>query len=94
MNHQDKSGCRTALIRASEDGHAKIVQMLLKHKNIDVNQQDNNGNTALIWAVARDQEEIVAILLQDERINKDLQNNEGQSALVIALIVRESKRQS
>jgi ankyrin repeat protein len=68
--------------------------MLLKHKNIDVNLQDKDGNTALNWACARDQEEIVAILLQDERINIDLQNNEGQSALVIALIVRESKRQS
>jgi hypothetical protein len=47
---------------ASERGHKEIVQMLLQDKNINVNQQDENGQTALMRASEKGHEEIVQML--------------------------------
>jgi ankyrin repeat protein len=47
VNRPDKQG-NTALIRASSQGHKRIVVQLLKHGKVDVNHQNIHGNTALM----------------------------------------------
>jgi ankyrin repeat protein len=41
-----------------------IVQLLLDHKDIDVNQQNKFGTTALNWASDKGHTEIVKLLLE------------------------------
>jgi len=62
-NIQDKYYGRTALIWASERGHAGIVKELLEHE-ADPNIQNKDGNTSLILASENDHTDIVKVLLQ------------------------------
>ena len=55
-------------MRASEEGHKEIVQMLLQEENTQINQQDEDGRTALWWASQKGHKEIVQMLLQDKNI--------------------------
>jgi len=53
--HACKHACKikisiTALMEATQEGHQEIVQMLLKIKRINVNQQKKDGKTALMLA--------------------------------------------
>lgn len=50
-----------AIIAASYNGHAKVVELLLD-KGADPSVQDKNGNTALMWAERQGHAEIVEIL--------------------------------
>ncbi len=52
------------------NGHFDIVQLLLSHKSIDVNAQNDNGYTALFWAAYKGHTEIVKILLGVETIEE------------------------
>ena len=51
----------TALMGASRDGHASIVQLLLDNR-ADVNAKDNSGWTALDYARVHKHSEVVALL--------------------------------
>ena len=72
INQHNKGGS-TALMCASINGHKEIVEMLLDHKDINVNLEDDFGVTAILIA-HRDQE-----LLQILSKHKDL--NLGESFL-------------
>ena len=61
LNIQTNDGF-TALIKASQIRHTKIVRFLLD-AGAEVNIQDNNGYTALIWAVQKGYLHIVRLLL-------------------------------
>ncbi|MCK4650719.1 ankyrin repeat domain-containing protein [Candidatus Babeliales bacterium] len=59
----------TFLLLASRMGLEKLVKELLKHKNIDVNKQDEFGCTALIRASGAGYENIVEGLLKRDDID-------------------------
>lgn len=54
---------KTAVLLAADQGHVKIVQMLVGNRS-NVNARDGNGKTALIIAAARGHTEIVQLLLE------------------------------
>jgi ankyrin repeat protein len=51
VNHKNKAG-ETALIYAARSGHAKTVEMLLKHKLYDVSENDKERSYALYQSLA------------------------------------------
>lgn len=53
-----------ALFAASQNGHSRIVELLLLHDQADPNQKDDTGWTALHLACARGQADVVTILTQ------------------------------
>ena len=67
----------------------KIVKTLLKHPDIDVNLQDENGYTALIHAMNDlnylSSEETVIILLNHPDINVNLEDDANWDALSISI---------
>jgi ankyrin repeat protein len=74
----------TALMYASQEGHAEVVKMLIQHKNIDINQQNENGKTALMLASERGHEDIVKMLLEKENIEINQGDKDGWTALMLA----------
>jgi len=54
---------KTALMLAADQGHVKVVQMLVAQRS-NVNARDSDGKTALIVAAARGYADIVQLLLQ------------------------------
>ncbi len=51
------------------NGHFDVVQLLLSHKSIDVNTQNDGGYTALYLAASEGCTDIVKILLGVETID-------------------------
>ena len=75
---------RTALMLAAGQNHVNIVQLLLKHPKIKVNEQDTYGWTALSLAAHRGHLNTTKILLRKREIDANLVNAFGQSALMLA----------
>lgn len=50
------------------------VLELLKHKRVDVNHQDNEGNTASICASKQCYEDIIVELLKIDKVDGEYQN--------------------
>ena len=71
MNIAHSNGV-TPLIVASGLGHAKVVQLLLNHSQIDVNKAFSSGETPLYLASERGQAEVVKILLRQSKINVNI----------------------
>lgn len=55
-----------------------------KHKDIDVNLQNGDGNTALMLTMDNGYIKIVEILLQITNIDVNLKNSDGNTAIMIA----------
>ena len=51
----------TALMRASEEGHAEIIRILLDC-GANISAIDKNGRTALAWAKEKKQTEVIRLL--------------------------------
>lgn len=71
--------------------YKKIIKLLLKNKDIDVNVQDINGNTALMAAITLGKTDIAELLLNKSYnfdntsdINIYIQNNKKEDALTLA----------
>ena len=63
VNTSDRKGC-TPNYYAAQEGHIEIVQLLLQHPNIDVNQHDRqHAITPLFIASIQGHVEIVRLLL-------------------------------
>ena len=73
---------KTALMIAAERGNEKALSLLLKHYQIDVNQQNaGDGKTALIFAAEQGHHGAVMLLLHNHQINPNVLDFYGESAL-------------
>jgi ankyrin repeat protein len=87
LNVKDVAGW-SALSSAVSNGLTKIVEELLKQKNIDINAKAPGGFTPLISAVGNGQADIVQLLLDacpDVSLDLDAVNDEGNTALLLAV---------
>ncbi|KAF0719461.1 Aste57867_1023 [Aphanomyces stellatus] len=68
----DLTGKRSALMIASERGHAEVVRLLMGHSGVDVNLADADGRTAIMFAIEFDHMEVVGLLSEHagEKIKK------------------------
>lgn len=83
VNIKDADG-ETALINACEFGREKVVELLLKHKDVDVNIVNNYGNSALIKSMFSGHFNIVHLLLQRSEIDVNIKNMYTDNALIIS----------
>jgi len=82
--HQlEKSSGRSALHKAAFWGHVETVEFLTKELNLNVNQQDYNGDTPLHDAARFGHLNVVKVLLEG-RANNTVRNNEGKTVLEVA----------
>ncbi|KPP65940.1 osteoclast-stimulating factor 1-like, partial [Scleropages formosus] len=82
INGLDKAG-NTALYWACHGGHKDVVELLLGHANIELNQQNKLGDTALHAAAWKGYADIVEMLL-NKNARTDVLNNEKKLALDMA----------
>lgn len=71
-----------ALIIASKINRHDVVSLLLK-TNININQQDDNGNTALHYAIQNKNIPMIYDLV-NRGADTNIENNEGETALNMA----------
>ena len=64
--------------------HKEIVQILVKTKEININEKNNDGDTALHLASRFHLKEIIQILVEAKEINLNQKNNDGMNALQMA----------
>lgn len=62
----------------------KLIELILSHKNIDVNLQDDHGWTPLMYAVFNEDKNIVELLLSHNNIDVNIQSKYGKTALMIS----------
>jgi ankyrin repeat protein len=74
----------TALLRALQNNHEEISNILVARPELDVNAQGEGGANALISFVARQREPAVQDLL-DRGANVNLPDSDGDTALNIAV---------
>lgn len=72
-----------ALQAASDDGHEKVVRILLDSR-VDPNSKDNHGRTALLWAAANGYIAVVKLLVQRDDVNQSSRDQYGQIPLLLA----------
>ena len=84
VNHKSTMSGYTPLIRASRGGHLAVVELLLKHENIKVNQAMNDGTTPLSMASHTGQLAVVELLLKQKKIKVNQAMNDGATPLYIA----------
>jgi ankyrin repeat protein len=65
----------TALHSACENGHDRIVSLLLAHPDIDVNKKTDGGSTPFLWACCNGETSCVRLLLKDPRVKVNETNN-------------------
>ena len=53
-----------ALLLAATEGHRDVIEVLLKHSQVDVNREDKFGNTAIMLASYHNHPQCVELLLQ------------------------------
>ena len=89
LNIQDNVGF-TALIKASQIRHIKIVRFLLD-AGAEVNIQNNEGKTALIWASQKGYIDIIRLLLEVDA-NPNIIDYAGNTALIEASQMQSGRR--
>jgi len=70
------------LIIAVEKNFVDIIELLLKHENIDVNIQNIDGNTPLHISLYTN-DDIAKLLLDHKDIDVNIQNIDGNTPLQI-----------
>ncbi len=66
-------------------GNRKIVEILMKTNNININHQDIHGNTALHYCVIENNGDIFDLLTKNDNINVNLWNMNGEIPLHICI---------
>ena len=86
VNYRDSDGVTllTTAIKGRNKVWNKVVDLLLKEKDIDVNQADQDGHTPLHIAVLMENCKAVELLLGHEGIQIDLANEYGETPLILA----------
>ena len=79
LNARNSDGA-TALIVASENGHADVVRVLLDAK-ADVNAKDNYGGTAPMLASQSGHADVVRVLLA-AKVDVNAKTSEGRNRVV------------
>ena len=74
----------TPLLSAVDANDGEIVEMLLKHPDIDVNKTGSGGWTPLLLAIAEKNEGIVEILLKHPEIDVNIAGLKGWTPLTRA----------
>jgi len=72
---------RTALMIAAHLGHLEMIEILLKHQDVNVDLQDLNGMTAVYLAAREDHYEIVQLLLDAQASIDIVDFHAGRSPL-------------
>ena len=83
INQIDVGG-NTIVYKASAEGNLYLIQVLLRHPNIDLNKQAIDGSTPLYIASQKQHREIVTVLIKALGILVNKGNAEGISPLQVA----------
>ena len=75
---------KSALIWAGEMGHSDIVQLLVRHPEVEINMKDEDGYTGLIWAADNGFLDAVTEFLKHPKIDVNAVDLDGHSALTWA----------
>ena len=83
VNAQDGHYGKTALRKASEEGHPEVVELLLKQPEIRVNEiyYQDGDKTSLIVASEEGHTEVVELLLEHPKIKVNVKDHMGRTAL-------------
>ena len=78
----------TPLLVAVWNNHIEIIKILLKRKDLEINQKANNtdGHTALMMASQFGRLEVVRLLLSKSEIDINNSMNTGATALLLATV--------
>ncbi len=79
VNAKDNNG-RTAMHHACDLGHMSVVDVLIRHKNLDLKVQDKSLHTPMTAAIRADHQHIVMLLLSkltNEAIKMEFANTAG-----------------
>ena len=72
------------LYTACQNGHVRVVELLLKCPGIEINRPMNGGATSLYIACERGRVRVVELLLQRPVIEINRANNDGATSLMVA----------
>ena len=75
---------RAPLSLAAENGHDRVVKLLLKRKDVSPDRPDIHGQTPLSWASRNGHDGAVKLLLEREGVNPNKPNNYGKTPLLLA----------
>ena len=81
---QDSDGM-TALMWSVQMGHTEVVDALLAHPSINVNQADSDGRTSLYWAAYWGKTEVADALLAHKAIDVNKADHDGNTPLMMAV---------
>ena len=63
-----------SLLSAAKSGHHKVVALILRGSNVNVNVEDGEGDTPLTSASLRGHREVVNLLLKEKGIEVKVEN--------------------
>ncbi|MGC6403645.1 MAG: ankyrin repeat domain-containing protein [Candidatus Comchoanobacterales bacterium] len=84
VNAVDNKGM-TGLMYAVKNGNHAIVKVLLDHKKIQIDQQNNRGESALMLAVIYGYQDLMWVLL-DRTLDINAVNQNGQNIWMLAIM--------
>jgi hypothetical protein len=77
---RDSNG-RTPLSWAAEQGHEKVVKLLLGREDVSVDSKDCLDRTPLLWAAKHGQEAVVKLLVDNANVDVDSEDRTGHTPL-------------
>lgn len=80
LNYRRNDGL-TALSLAVEEGHERVVRIILEKDGVDPNSKDNKGRTPLSMAAICGREVVVQMLLEKDGVDPDSKSNDGRTPL-------------
>lgn len=83
INLQTDKNKWSAIDYAASIGDGEVLDLFLKHKNINLSLTDSTGDNVLLQAAYKGKSENIKLLLKDPRVKINHKNNKGQNALDI-----------